>query len=76
MTTDEGGQTLDWKFLHTPDGWTPLEAFLCIKYLDPAGNVRYKEIKTPTLHPIEALGMVTTAQDTLRGYIMSTTSNP
>jgi hypothetical protein len=75
MTTNDG-QMLDWQFLQSPDGWAPLEAFICVKYLDPAGNIRYKEIKTPTLHPIEALGMVTTAQDTLRSYIMATSENP
>lgn len=67
---------IDWSFLESPEGWLPLEAFILVKYLDPAGNIKYKEIKTPSLHPIEALGMVTTAQDTLRAYIMSSAHNP
>lgn len=76
MATNEGAHLINWDFLSSPEGWVPLEGFMCVKYLDPAGNIRYKEIKTPSLHAIEALGMVTTAADTLRAIIMSNAINP
>ena len=76
MATNEDGYLLNWDFLPSPDGWVPLEAFICVKYIDPQGIIKYKEIKTPSLHAIEALGMVTTAQDTLRAFIMQNAVNP
>ena len=76
MMAKDDGQVLNWNFLESPEGWVPLEAFICVKYIDPTGAIKYKEIKTPSLHAIEALGMVTTAQDTLRAFIMASSTNP
>jgi hypothetical protein len=57
-------------FLPLGDGWIPLEYLVMVKCLDPKGNVRYRELSSKTLHPVEALGMLTTMGDTMRGRLM------
>lgn len=52
-------------------GWVPLEALTIIKCLDPTGVVRYREMTSASLHPVEALGMLTTMADTMRARLMS-----
>lgn len=51
-------------------GWLYLDAVVLIKCMDDAGNIRYREIKSKELTPIEALGMTVTYADTLRHFIM------
>lgn len=51
-------------------GWLYLDAVVLIKCMDDGGNIRYREIKSKGLTPIEALGMTTTYTDTLRHFIM------
>lgn len=48
-----------------------LEACVLMKVIDKNGGVKYREWKSARLHPIEALGMITTFSDTLRQLIMS-----
>lgn len=57
-------------FLNLGPGWVPLEYLIMVKCLDPKGRVRYRELSSTTLHPVEALGMLTTMQDTMRGRLM------
>lgn len=57
-------------FFNLGKGWTPLEYVLLVKCLDPEGNVKYRELTSRSLHPVEALGMVTTFQDSCRHKIM------
>lgn len=52
------------------DGEMALEAILLFKVLLPSGSIQYREYKSANLHPIEALGMITTMEDTLRATIM------
>lgn len=40
------------------------------KVMNAEGEIRYREWISPALHPIEALGMTTTFEDTLRAVIM------
>ena len=47
-----------------------LGAVVMIKLIDKDGGIKYREHKSPDLHPIEALGMATTFTDTLRAMIM------
>jgi hypothetical protein len=64
--------------LSVPDpdeGWIYLDAVLLIKCLDDNGNIRYREMKSPNLTSIEALGMATTYIDTLRANIMRAATN-
>ena len=58
-------------FLNLGVGWMPLEYLIMVKCLDPKGNVRYREMSSTTLHPVEALGMLTTMGDTMRGRLMN-----
>jgi hypothetical protein len=58
------------RFKDLPDGSVALEGILLIKYIDPEGSIRYAEMSTASLHPVEALGMVKTAEDTLRARLM------
>jgi hypothetical protein len=51
-------------------GWLYLEAVVLIKCLDDEGSIRYREIKSTGLTPVEALGMASTYIDTLRHQIM------
>jgi hypothetical protein len=57
-------------FLQLGEGWMPLEYLIMVKCLDPKGNVRYRELSSKTLHPVEALGMLTTMGDTMRSRLM------
>lgn len=58
------------RFRDLPEGAVALEGLLLVKFITVDGKVRYAEMATPTLHPVEALGMVTTATDTLRETLM------
>jgi hypothetical protein len=58
------------RFRDLPEGSVALEGLLLCKYITPEGVIRYAEMATPSLHPVEALGMVTTAEDTLRAKLM------
>jgi hypothetical protein len=51
-------------------GWIALETVILVKCLDPEGNIRYREMTSTTLHPVEALGMCETFCDTLRARLM------
>lgn len=42
-----------------------------VKCLDPNGQVRYRELTSKNLQPIEALGMLCTMEDTVRMKIMT-----
>jgi hypothetical protein len=57
-------------FLSLGCGWVPLEWVALVKCLDPEGKVRYREMTSKNLQPVEALGMVATFEDTLRTRIM------
>jgi len=57
-------------FKELPGDAIPLEGVLLVKYISEDGLIHYAEMCTPTLHPIEALGMVKTAEDTLRSRLM------
>lgn len=57
-------------------GWTPLEFLVMVKCLDPKGRVRYREMTSQTLHPVEALGMISTMGDTLRHKLMRDAGTP
>lgn len=61
---------IDLSFLTLGKGWVPLDFVISVKCLDPEGQVAYREIYTKTLHPIEALGMLETASDSMRARIM------
>lgn len=52
-------------------GWAPLEYVLLVKCLNPEGIVRYREMTSQNLHPVEALGMATTFADTMRSRLMA-----
>ncbi len=53
-----------------PDGAVAVDAVILIKFLDNEGVIRYGEILTSTLHPTEALGMLMTAEDSMRAFLM------
>ncbi len=57
-----------------PEGSVPLEAVVLVKFLSAEGTVRYGELSTPSLTTVEALGMITTAQDTMRARLMTATA--
>jgi len=53
----------------------PLEWVVMIKCLNPQGQVQYRELTSKTLHPVEALGMLTTMGDTMRNRLMRDAHN-
>lgn len=54
-----------------PEEYVPTDVILLIKGIDvKSGGMKYREYFAPNLHPIEQLGMITTAQDSLREMIM------
>lgn len=53
------------------EGWVPLEALTIVKCLNPTGEIRYREMLSRNLHPVEALGMLTTMADTMRARLMA-----
>jgi hypothetical protein len=53
-----------------PEGEIALEAVVLVRCLAADGSLKYREWKSTTLHPVEALGMVTTFSDTLRELLM------
>jgi len=53
-----------------PQGWIALDAVILVKGLSESGQVRYLEMTTQTLNPVESLGMATTFADTCRTIIM------
>lgn len=57
-------------FFDLGEGWTPLEFVVLAKCLDPEGSVRYREMTSQSLHPVEALGMLETMSDTIRHKLM------
>jgi hypothetical protein len=62
-------------FVDLGEGWVPLEFLLMVKCLDPKGRVRYREMSSTTLHPVEALGMLSTMGDTVRKKLMHEARN-
>lgn len=69
---EEGARTTHQHgFLDLGPGWLPLEYLVMVKCLDPKGRVRYREMTSVDLHPIEALGMLTTMGDTMRQRLMN-----
>lgn len=53
-----------------PEGAIPIDMVMLFKWVDPEGKVKYSEMKSNNLHPVEALGMIVTASDTLRAMCM------
>lgn len=51
-------------------GWVPLEWVVLAKCIAPNGEVRYREMMSKGLQPVEALGMLCTMEDTIRMRIM------
>lgn len=51
------------------EGEFATDALILLKVITPTG-VKYREWKSPDLHPIEALGMVETCRDTLKKLCM------
>jgi hypothetical protein len=51
-------------------GWLYIDAVVLIKCMDDTGCIRYREIKSAGLTPVEALGMTETYSDTLRSVLM------
>jgi len=62
-------------FLNLGRGWVPLEYLICVKAIDPNGAIKYREMTSQSLHPVEALGMLTTMGDTMRRRLMSGARN-
>jgi len=62
-------------FIRLGSGWVPLEWVVMIKCLNPQGQVQYRELTSKTLHPVEALGMLTTMGDTMRNRLMRDAHN-
>jgi hypothetical protein len=58
-------------FFELGAGWIPLEFIVLAKCLAPDGSVKYREMTSQTLHPVEALGMVKTMEDTIRARLMN-----
>lgn len=54
-----------------PEGAIPIDMVMLFKWVDPEGKVKYSEMKSAKLHPVEALGMLTTAVDSLRALCMN-----
>jgi hypothetical protein len=76
MSKQEGTTTSTrLSFVDLGEGWVPLEFLLMVKCLDPKGRVRYREMSSTTLHPVEALGMISTMEDTIRKKLMSDARN-
>ena len=63
-------------FFDLGKGWMPLEFIVMAKCLDPKGRVRYREMTSATLHPVEALGMLETMADTVRAKLMRDAREP
>lgn len=57
-------------FFDLGKGWVPVDYLVMVKCLTPNGELRYREMASPTLHPVEALGMLTTMADTMRARLM------
>ena len=57
-------------FFDLGSGWIPLDYLVMVKCIDPKGRVRYRELASSGLHPVEALGMLTTMTDTMRQRLM------
>lgn len=53
-----------------PDGYQPISGVVLVKCLTDEGKMKYVELRTDDLHPVEALGMVETARDSLKTTIM------
>ena len=49
-----------------PEGTQILECYVLVKGLNADGEVRFWEYRTSGLNPMEALGMATTAADSMR----------
>lgn len=58
-------------YFNLGEGWIPLEFVVLAKCLNPEGEIKYRELTSGTLNPVEALGMVETMGDTLRARLMS-----
>lgn len=59
--------------VHLPEpgeGEMVIEAIVLSKVIDKDGKTRYREWKSEDLHPIEALGMIETARDTVKSLCM------
>lgn len=59
-----------------PSEYTPLEALLLIKGFDSRQNIRYREIATGGLGPMECYGMAMSAADTWRHVLMNGLRKP
>lgn len=53
------------------EGEIAMEAVVLVKVMTKEGKITYREWASAALHPIEALGMASTFQDTLRATIMA-----
>lgn len=53
-----------------PEGWVALDAVVLVKGINSDGQVRYAELSTATLSPVESMGMATTYIDSCRLLLM------
>lgn len=53
-----------------PAGWVALDVVVLVKGLNADGQVRYAEVATASLSPVECIGMATTFIDTCREYLV------
>lgn len=56
-----------------PEGWIALDAIVLVKGLNADGQVRYAEVATGALGPVECIGMATTFIDTCRDILQKGT---
>lgn len=59
-----------------PAKYTPLEAMILIKGFDHNQTIRYREIATGGLGPMECYGMAMSAADTWRQVLMNGLRRP
>lgn len=70
MAESENRRCEDVPFFDLGKGWVPIDYLVMVKCLTPSGEMRYREMTSPSLHPVEALGMLTTMADTMRARLM------
>ena len=51
------------------EGEVAIDLVVLLKVLNAEGEIVFREIKSPTLHPVEALGMGTTFCDSMRSLL-------
>lgn len=71
MTVDATAFGLPVDASHLPEGYTPLEAVVCLKVLDADGEVAYYDCATNTLTSVEGIGMAIIVADRLRKAVLT-----